>query len=64
MKKGCGLDTLAVITGVVFIVLKLVGVIDWSWWIVVSPFLILFLLSLVLFIFGMGIAAFSTRLNK
>ena len=26
------------VLGVVFIVLKLVGVIDWSWWWVLSPF--------------------------
>ena len=32
---GLGLDS---VLGVVFIVLKLVGVIDWSWWWVLSPF--------------------------
>ena len=26
--------------GIAFIVLKLVGVIDWSWWLVILPFLI------------------------
>lgn len=25
-----------------FIILKIVGVIDWSWWIVLSPFIITF----------------------
>lgn len=64
MKKGCGLDTLAIITGVVFIILKLVGVIDWSWWVVVSPFLVLFLLIIVLAIFGLGIITISNWFNK
>jgi hypothetical protein len=36
-KSGVGISTVLTI---VFIVLKLVGVIDWSWWWVVSPTLI------------------------
>ena len=35
--------------GVVFIVLKLVGVIDWSWWWVLSPFWIFAALVLLIF---------------
>lgn len=31
---------LLTVLGVVFVVLKLCGVIDWSWWWVVFPFLI------------------------
>lgn len=31
---------LLTVLGIVFVVLKLCGVIDWSWWWVVSPFLI------------------------
>lgn len=37
--------------GVIFIVLKLVGVIDWSWWWVLSPFWIGALLTFLI-IFG------------
>lgn len=37
--RASGLGLLDVLT-VVFVVLKLVGVIDWSWWWVVSPTLI------------------------
>lgn len=33
-----GFGPLAVI-GIVFVILKLVGVINWSWWWVLSPFL-------------------------
>lgn len=36
------------VLGVVFIVLKLVGVIDWSWWWVLSPFWISFGLTVLI----------------
>ena len=40
------------LSGLIFIVLKLVGVIAWSWWIVLSPLIVvvvfyLFLVSLI-----------------
>lgn len=38
---------------VVFIVLKLCHVIDWSWWWVVSPTLLQLALALALIVFGM-----------
>lgn len=38
------------VLGVVFIILKLVGVIDWSWWWVLSPFWISFGLAILIFI--------------
>jgi hypothetical protein len=38
------------VLGVIFIVLKLVGVIDWSWWWVLSPFWITFALGILLVI--------------
>lgn len=38
------------VLGVIFIVLKLVGVIDWSWWWVLSPFWITFALVILLVI--------------
>lgn len=41
-----GLGLLGVL-GVVFIVLKLVGVIDWTWWWVLSPFWIEFVIKLI-----------------
>lgn len=48
-KPGLGIGT---VLGLIFIVLKLTGLITWSWWWVLSPFLIgagLFILAL----FGM-----------
>jgi hypothetical protein len=42
---------------IVFVTLKLIGVIDWSWWWVISPIWIS--LSIVLFIF---VAAFCIAL--
>ena len=40
---------------IVFIVLKLIGIIDWSWWWVLSPIwicalIILFIIAIVLFV--------------
>jgi hypothetical protein len=43
---------------IAFIVLKILGVIDWSWWWVLSPLWISAILSLAIFI---GIIAFITR---
>lgn len=49
--SSSGLGIFSVV-GIVFIVLKCVGVIDWSWWWVLSPFWIgfLFCISIALII--------------
>lgn len=47
--------------GVVFIVLKLTDVIDWSWWWVLGPFWIPTVLSLVLFVGALAVFAFMDR---
>lgn len=44
--SSSGLGIFSVV-GIVFIVLKCVGVIDWSWWWVLSPFWIGILFSLI-----------------
>ena len=44
---GCGMDILGVLQ-IIFIVLKLVGVINWSWWLVLIPTWINLGLSLLL----------------
>lgn len=36
MNKSSGINVFSVV-GIVFIILKLVGVIDWSWWWVTLP---------------------------
>lgn len=57
---GLGLST---VLGVVFIVLKLCGVITWSWWWVLSPFWIG--LALILLVVGLLILVrFTTRFRK
>ena len=49
-KSGIGLLEILLI---VFVILKLVGTIDWSWWWVLSPLLIpIGLLIVVLIVFG------------
>ena len=46
------IDSVELIT-IIFVVLKLTGVIDWSWWWVLSPLLIpIGLLIVVLIVFG------------
>lgn len=42
---------------IVFITLKLVGYIDWSWWWVLSPVWISFLLVLALIVFGAWVSS-------
>lgn len=60
-KKGCtiSLSTLLIIT---VILLKVFGIINWSWWVVLLP---LWLPSLIFLIFLLGIGAFIAFLyNK
>lgn len=52
------------VLGIVFIVLKLVGVIDWSWWLVLLPIyapLAIFLLGAVIVVIFATIKYFITR---
>ena len=48
-KGGGGLELLSVL-GIVFVVLKLVGIIDWSWIWVLCPFWIEIALFIILYI--------------
>ena len=49
------IDSVELIT-IIFVVLKLTGVINWSWWWVLSPILISFSLLIVVFIIVLIIA--------
>ena len=49
------IDRIELIT-IVFVVLKLTGVIDWSWWLVLSPMLISFALLIIVLIIALIIA--------
>lgn len=64
-KGGVGFTGLLQIA---FIVLKLCGVIDWSWWMVLSPILLCCLLAVVAVLTGIGIglvkAARKKKLSK
>ena len=55
-----GIGATSVLT-MIFIVLKLIGVINWSWWWVLSPLWIGLILGLVLIGFGFICAIISTR---
>jgi hypothetical protein len=67
VRGGGGLSLLSVL-GVVFIVLKLVGVIDWSWWLVLlplyGPIALLLVIALVFFIIAGLVAGIGALLNK
>lgn len=46
--------------GVAFVILKLTGVIDWSWWWVTLPFwggFVLFLIAVLILLLALGIKA-------
>ena len=64
-KGGIGFTGLLQIA---FIVLKLCGVIDWSWWMVLSPILLCCLVAVVTVLVGIGIglvkAARKKKLSK
>ncbi len=55
-----GLGVLSVL-GIIFIVLKLTGVIAWSWWLVLAPIYIPLVLSFIAI--GLGIYV-VTRIKK
>lgn len=44
------------ILGLIFIVLKLCGVINWSWWVVLSPFWGIWLIGMVAMFIGIIVA--------
>ena len=50
MEKSGGIG-IAGALGLIFIVLKLIGVITWSWWWVLSPFWIPFAVTAVVLLF-------------
>jgi len=52
---------LPMVLTIIFVVLKLVGVIAWSWWWVLSPLWISFLLGVGIFIFVLIFVAFAKR---
>ena len=56
--SGVGLSTVLTL---IFVVLKLVGVIDWSWWWVVSPTLISTGLAILLIV---GYVIYALHENK
>lgn len=60
---GC-LGFFAVLLGVAFIVLNLVGVIDWSWWWVLAPILGYFALGFVIFLVTLAIAIIVDLIDK
>lgn len=58
--SGSGIGATTVLT-MIFIVLKLVGVISWSWWWVLSPLWIGLALGLILIGFGVIVTVITER---
>lgn len=50
--------------GLVFVTLKLLGKLDWSWWYVTMPFWGLLALAAVIIIFGFIMILFATVFGK
>lgn len=49
---------------VIFITLKVVGVITWSWWLVLLPLWISIVIGFLSFIFGIFLTILGIRLDK
>lgn len=50
--NGCDWLGLVALIGFVMFILRVLGVIDWSWWIVLAPFYVPCAVLIGLFIFG------------
>ena len=61
-KQGLRFGALEVLA-IVFVVLKLTGVVTWSWWIVLAPVLIPLVILLICFL-GLGIIYYVEEVRK
>lgn len=61
-KQGLRFGVLEVLA-IVFVVLKLTGVVTWSWWIVLAPVLIPLAILLICFL-GLGIIYYVEEVRK
>lgn len=61
-KQGLRFGALEVLA-IVFVVLKLTGVVTWSWWIVLAPVLIPLAILLICFL-GLGIIYYVEEVRK
>ena len=61
-KQGLRFGALEVLA-IVFVVLKLTGVVAWSWWIVLAPVLIPLAILLICFL-GLGIIYYVEEVRK
>lgn len=61
-KQGLRFGVLEVLA-IVFVVLKLTGIVTWSWWIVLAPVLIPLAILLICFL-GLGIIYYVAEVRK
>ncbi len=50
--------------GLIFITLKLMGYIDWSWWWVLAPFWVQLLLVVIMLVVTGGVAVFTYKKKR
>lgn len=65
-KVSCYFPTLSAL-GILFVALKLCGVIDWSWWWILLPFygpLVLCLVIIAVFFGGIGIITLAKKITE
>jgi len=58
---GIGISTVVFI---VFLILKLVGVINWSWWIIFLPLIVPYIFVGIVAVLMFGIVALAYKLQK
>ena len=65
MENSCGVSFLHVLT-FIFIILKVAGVVSWSWWIVLLPSLFYFsaMLGMMLVVGAVALVMFYKNKNK
>ncbi|MDF1546112.1 MAG: hypothetical protein P1R58_13545 [bacterium] len=61
---GIGFTDLLIIILIVFVVSKLTGTIDWSWWWVLSPLWIGVIIAVILFGLGFLLRAWAMKIDS
>lgn len=64
VSSGLGCGSAAFLLTLVFITMKLMGYIDWSWWWVISPILAVIVFSILMVVFVLAVAAIMVLLDK
>ncbi len=58
------MGALLIVVGVIFVILKLLGIIAWSWWLVSAPFIAAAVLLFLFFVFFSGFVFTAAALSR